>query len=435
MKKGIPFLWFAALLIAAFVLPASVRSAPQQAQTPVLIDRAGGAYNGVEVSLSADVAPAPGGIVTLTLTARPLRDAPDLTVQWELPDGGTLLDGPAVDSLGAVAAGESASITRRVQFDAATVHEVRARASYFPNDATSLAATGVLFFNVRDGDPTASDLDPRFQPYEPPALRQTIDKSHLAGTTGRAADGCFNVTGLLSRENKMPVAVVVPETPAPAVPRYSGQYQDQLGSAVPVHHMLVEMREEDTFSDDSYGHTVTDANGRFNFSFCDDDGFLNDELELYFRVCSEVRDGPNLIARIEETDEQELYCWDSGTKDSEGGGVDFDLSIYRLNQAQASIFNIGDAIYWGWRYLEQQYRPTRPSSIDRSPSTGKGARARKVRSTPTTARRWYWPTTHPAATSGTIRSSSTNGATSPTTSSVATRTPAARIRCPASTRA
>ena len=75
--------------------------------------------------------------------------------------------------------------------------------------------------------------------------------------------------------------------------------------------------------------------------FLDRDGVLNR---------SEVRDGNSLIARIEETDEQELYCWDSGTIDSEGGNVDFDLSVYRLNQTQASVFNIADAIYWAWRF-------------------------------------------------------------------------------------
>lgn len=336
------------LLIAASV-SAQANTVPVAAQAPILVDRAGGAYNGVEVTLTADQAPTPDGIVTLTLTARPLRHAPDLTVMWELTDGGTLLDGAAVEVLGSVDAGESVSTTRRVRFDDDGVFGVRAKALYFPNDATSLAATGVLFFSVRADNPTASDLDPRMPTYEPPTVRRTVDKSHLAGATGRAADGCFNVTGILTRENRMPTAVVVPETPAPAVPRYMGQYQNQLGSAVPVHHILVEMREEDTFSDDSYGHTVTDGNGRFNFSFCDDDGFLNDELELYFRVCSEVWDGPR-IARIEETSEAELYCWDSGTIDSEGGNVNFDVSVYRLNQIQASVFNIADALYYASRF-------------------------------------------------------------------------------------
>ena len=356
MKKGMSVLWLVVLLAGALVLPATVRSAPASFQPPAtLIDRAGGAYNGVEVTLAADAAPAPGGLVTLTLTARPLRDAPNLIVQWELPDGGELLGGPAQESLGAVAAGQSARATRQARFATAGVYGVSARALYAARAGVSLAARGVLFFDVRAGRPSASDLDPRTPVYTPPLARPTIDKSALAGASGRAADGCFNVHGILARENKMPRAVVVPEgPPTPAVPLYAGQYDNQLGSAVPVHHILVEMREEDTFSDDSYGHTVTDANGRFNFSFCDDDGVLNDELELYFRVCAEVRDGNNLIARIEETSEQELYCWDSkddsGTIDSEGGDVDFDLNVYKLGQKQSQVFNIADAIYWGWRF-------------------------------------------------------------------------------------
>jgi hypothetical protein len=352
MKKIAPVFWFVVLLVAAFALSFSVRAGPVTAQTSsTLVDRAGGAYNGIEVTLSADAAPAPGGTVTLTLTARPLRDAPNVYIEWELPDGGTLPDGPSFEKLGQVAAGEVVTTTRHIRFDGTGTYQVSAKAYYFPNDATSLAAVGVLFFTTGPGAPVASDFDPRTPIYTPPAAKRTIDKSHLARATGRAADGCFSVSGLLSRENKMPFAEVVDEgTPAPAVPRYVGKYQDQKGSAVPIHHILVEMREEDTISDDSYGHTLTDANGKFTFNFCDDDGFLDDELELYFRVCAEVRDGNHLIASIKTLDEQKLYCWDSGIIESEGGNVDFDLSVYRLDQTQASVFNIADAAYWAWRY-------------------------------------------------------------------------------------
>ena len=348
MRQQARFVPFALLVLVAALLPAVAR--PVDAQpAPDLVDRAGGPYNGIDVTLTADAPPAPGGVVTLTLSARPLRAAPTLYVEWSLPDGGTL-DGPALEQLGPVASGQTTTITRHARFDAAGVYAVQAKAFYAADPGRTLAALGVLFFTVGDR-PTVTDLDPRTPVYAPPADRPTVDKSALAGGSGRAADGCFNVTGLLSRENKMPSAVVVPEPGLPpgTPPIYNGVYTDQTGSAVPVHHILVEMREEDTFSDDSYGHTVTDANGRFNFSFCDDDGFLNDELELYFRVCAEVRDGNNFIARIENEDDRELYCWDSGTIDSEGGTVDFDLSVYRLNQAQASVFNIADAIYWGWR--------------------------------------------------------------------------------------
>ena len=137
MNKIAPVVWFAVLLVAAFLLPSSVRSAPAAAQVPsTLIDRAGGAYNGVEVTLEADAAPTPGGVVTLTLTARPLRDAPNIYIEWELPDGGELLGGPAEETLGPVAAGESVTITRQARFDAASIYQVSAKAFYFPNRAT-----------------------------------------------------------------------------------------------------------------------------------------------------------------------------------------------------------------------------------------------------------------------------------------------------------
>ncbi|HRQ13209.1 MAG TPA: hypothetical protein PK205_07880 [Promineifilum sp.] len=354
MKKIAPVLSLALLLIAAFVLPAAVRPSFVAAQTPAtLIDRAGGTYNGIEVILAADAAPAPGDTVTLTLTARPLRAAPNVYVEWALPDGGELLGGSATETLGPVGIGETVTLTRQARFPAG-VHQVSAKAFYFPNRATSLAALGVLFFDVRPDSPTAATLDPRTPVYSPPTARPTIDKSGLAtsGPIDRAADGCFNVHGILTRENRMPITSVVsePGLPPGTPPLYAGSYQDQLGSAVPVHHILVEMREEDTISDDSYGHTVTDANGKFTFNFCDDDGFLNDELELYFRVCAEVRDGNSLIATIKNLDEQKLYCWDSGTIDSEGGDVDFDLTVYKIGQTEASVFNIADSLYWAWRF-------------------------------------------------------------------------------------
>ena len=153
-------LWVAAgfLLI---LLPVSISTAQNARPAPILEDHAGGAANGVEVTLAADRAPEPGEIMTLTVTARPLQPAADLQILWELPDGGQLLGGGTEDSLGAVAAGESVTLTRQARFDGPGVYEVRARAAYFPNRATSLAASGVLFFTVRQGAPSASDLDPQ----------------------------------------------------------------------------------------------------------------------------------------------------------------------------------------------------------------------------------------------------------------------------------
>ncbi|MCX6046283.1 MAG: hypothetical protein NT075_14320 [Chloroflexi bacterium] len=340
---------FSLLVILTLTLEFSLPALPVQAQAPVaatLIDEAGGAYEQIEVVLRADQAPAAGGVATFTFTAKPLRNAPDLAVIWELPDGATLLGGGASETLGVVAAGQTVQQTRQVQFPQAGIYTVSAKAVYHPDAATSLTAMGILFFTINDGQSTASDLDPRTPRYTPPTVKPTIDKSGKAVAAGAASpnapQGCFNVTGFLTRGERQP-------TP-------SG-YLDVGGSAVPVHNILVEMREEDTISDDSYGHTVTDANGHFEFHFCDDDGFLNDELELYIRVCAEVWDGPNKIARIDDYDDDELYCFDSGTIDSEGGTVDFDVTAYAINSAEAQIFNIADSIYWAWKYWNNSGGP------------------------------------------------------------------------------
>ena len=332
----------------------------------VLVDEAGGLYNGVSVTLAADRPPTPGAAVTLTLTARPLRDAPDLVVEWELPDGGTLLDGPLTGSLGPVTAGQSATATRRVLFASEGVYEVRARARYFPNDATSLAATGVLFFTVRPDEPVASDLDPRVVAYQAPPARTTIDKSRAAEAGIQSADGdpCFNVSGTIARANKLPYAVPINDVPPRPVPRYRGVYLDQTGSAVPVRNVVVELREEDSVSDDSYGHTVTGDLGRFTFNFCDGDGVLDDELELYYRVCAEVRAGSSLIAQVREWDSRNLYCWDSPVLESGGGDVDFDLQSYDINSTQAKVFNIAEAVYWAWRFWNAN--ATQSPAFDRS---------------------------------------------------------------------
>lgn len=315
---------------------------PVHGQVPQqLIDVAGGTYNGIEVTLRADRAPLPGEVVTFQLSATPLLPASELTITWELPDGGDLLGGSAISTLASSGANVSVEQTRQVQFPRPGIYTVRAQATYHPNAATTLSALAVLFFDVRPEGTLVSDVDPRTPRYVSPAAKPTIDKSGLVVSADAwgpdIPDGCFSVTGFLTREERQPLA---------NPPRYV----DQLGSAVPVHNTLVEIREEDLISDDSYGHTVTDANGKFDFHFCDDDGVFDDELEIYYRVCAEVWEGPNKIARIEHASEQEIYCFDSRVIDSEGGTVDFDLEVFTINSIQAQVFNIGHSLYWAWRY-------------------------------------------------------------------------------------
>jgi hypothetical protein len=87
-----------------------------------------------------------------------------------------------------------------------------------------------------------------------------------------------------------------------------------------------------------------------------------------------------------------LYCWDSGTKDSEGGTVDFDVAVYRLNQIQSMVFNIADALYYARKFWNDNTGGVSPF-FDRS--------VRVFCSTTMIAASWSLPTTPPALTSGT----------------------------------
>ncbi|MEZ4556397.1 MAG: hypothetical protein R2854_08110 [Caldilineaceae bacterium] len=186
--------------------------------------------------------------MAFTLAASPYQPAPDLVFTWELPDGGELLDGPVDGSAGAVAARGTAQQSRQVRFPGPGTYTVRAVAAYRPEASVHYSAAGVLFVTVdATGGITISDQDARLPVYTRPRVKPTLDKSDrvVAADADMTTDGCFYVTGILTRNER-----------APSVNTGTGAgfYTDQGGSARPVHHMLVEMREEDTFSDDSRLH-------------------------------------------------------------------------------------------------------------------------------------------------------------------------------------
>src|SRR3954469_17598870 len=84
-------------------LPAFAQSQP----TVGYDDRAGGHGHRIAVVLHADHAPNAGELATLTLTATPELDAPDLLFEWLMPEGVELLNGVAAESAGAVSAGHT----------------------------------------------------------------------------------------------------------------------------------------------------------------------------------------------------------------------------------------------------------------------------------------------------------------------------------------
>ena len=87
---------------------------------------------------------------------------------------------------------------------------------------------------------------------------------------------------------------------------------------IPLAGIGVEFRESDLVFDDSYGTLGTDANGNVIGSFCDDDGILDDELEIYLRLTAERGDP---IVYVEDSSYiDEKYEYDTGEVASEEAG-------------------------------------------------------------------------------------------------------------------
>jgi hypothetical protein len=91
----------------------------------------------------------------------------------------------------------------------------------------------------------------------------------------------------------------------------------------------------------SYGTVLTDSNGNFSKSFCDDDGWFDDTLEIYYRLVTERRDGGGGVVYVEDSSWiDEKYEYDSNTVSSGGGTINYNLN---LDMTWSGMFNIVDA--------------------------------------------------------------------------------------------
>ncbi|MEZ4863278.1 MAG: hypothetical protein R3C14_18320 [Caldilineaceae bacterium] len=318
------------LILCGAMLPA----APLYAQSTGIVDHAGGPRARIEVILQVDRAPAPGEVATLTVAATPLVNAPDLQVRWVLPDGGELLGGSTEQMMGPVAAGQRVQVSRQARFAAPGVYQVAAVVGYQPNAAMHLGAAGVLFFTVDGaGHSTASDQDPNAHSPMGETVPTTVETvAQAAGVTQSNDDPCFTVSGTVRRIER--------------TPNQTGYDADVL---VPVKFARIEMREEDIVFDDSYGESKTDANGGYSFSFCDDDGLFDDELELYVTVYAERYVGNDLIVYVTDSSYiDETYEFNSQVlADRPAGSYTINLT---LTERSSAVFNIVDAIFDAWQF-------------------------------------------------------------------------------------
>lgn len=323
------------LILAAVALLILLAAPARGMAGSTLQDRTGGPRQRILVTLEADALPTPGDLTTLTMEVTPLADAPDLQVRWHLPEGVELI-GEAEESLGPVAAHQTVRVVRQVRFPAGGPFKVMAQATYAPAESMRFGATGVLFFTVRDfgSEVTTQDPDARRPDAAPmPTSVERIDEAEAQRAPN--GDPCFTVRGQIRRTDR---------------PLTSAGYGPNV--IVPVHDAYVELREEDTLFDDTYGEGLTDEEGRYSFSFCDDDGVLDDELELYIRLYAEVKaSNGDTISYVEDSSWiDEMYEFDSNVIESEGGTYDINSD---LDNFQSEVMNINDAILEAWTFWNE----------------------------------------------------------------------------------
>ena len=329
--------WLACMMIFSLLFAARPAAAQGAGAGGPAEDRFGGPRYGVNVILKADQAPLPGGVATLTMTATALMNAPDLTIQWIMPAGVELVGAPS-ESFGAVSVNQVVSSQRQVRFPASGVFKLASLASLSFGSQAQFGASGVLFFTVQPGGSQVSEQDPNARNAMGSKIPTVATfQPAAAGHGPQAATGCFDITGVVTRIDRNP--------------RASAEEDFYPDERIPVSHAVVYVREEDTLFDDDYAELLTDDNGNFSTSFCDDDGWFDDELEIYVRVRAEIRSGDDTIVEVEDSSwVDEVYEFDSGVRAGESGSFNFNMD---LDETQSGIFNIADSIFRAWSFWNE----------------------------------------------------------------------------------
>ncbi|MBX2997772.1 MAG: hypothetical protein KF893_04620 [Caldilineaceae bacterium] len=331
----------AVVVLLGALLGLMLYTSPAQAHDVVDGDRNWG--SGVVVTLTYDRAPRPGEIVTINATVESLVAAPELTVVWTLPAGAELIGGGTVDRFTDVAAKQMLLSVRQVRFPSEGLHALEVTAVAHPAAEFQLIGARTLYFTVKAEGGAVSQRDPNL--VNPKGSQMPTIEVESVEATNRAAnaDPCFTISGKVTRLERVPALIGDP-------PMWGLQDAGQ----VPVRFARIEIREQDTFFDDSYGETKTDANGNYSFpQFCDNDGIGDGHLELYVRLYADIysnttSNAHNVSYVTDSSWWDDLYYFDSAFINSSAGGT-FTRN-FELNTVQSGIFNIADTILDGWNF-------------------------------------------------------------------------------------
>lgn len=296
----------------------------------------------VEIAVSTNRAPGPGEIADLQVTVIAHTATPTMTVQWSLENGGELLGGPTSVTFTTVATHQPVQMSRQVRFAKAGVYRVTVVAGIQPVAAVGYGVADVLFFLVKaDGSSSVTRIDPAAQSpmgaTVATTMRQIESPARMTQATGD--DPCYTISGTITRMERT------------AISGGSGY----ITSTVPVRFAHIELMELDALFDDSIDEGITDANGQYSYSFCDNDGIGDTELELYLILYASIYDPGQAdwddfeVVYIEDSSWiDEMYEYQSALLTVDNGGS-YDLSM-ALNRNESGPFNIADAIYDAWNF-------------------------------------------------------------------------------------
>jgi hypothetical protein len=326
--------WLHGCLVTLIALGSLLNARPAFAQGGRrAVDEDGEWRDRIHLTLTAEVVGPQ--TVHLALAAVPELAAPTLQVTWEVGTA-QLAGGPANETLTGVAVNQTVQQSRSAALPGPGVYPLAVYVTYQARPGAQYGAAGMVFAIVdAAGGVTLTTSDPNarspMHSIIPAEVTQVSSEAETAGIGATFDDPCFSVSGTVSRIDRMNTQ--------------SGRAAD---TRVPVRNALVEMREEDTLFDDSYGERLTGADGAFSFSFCDDDGIFDDELEIYIRLRAELRSGGSTVVEVEDSSYiDEVYEFDTNTKSGEGGTFEFHLVPDAM---QSGVLNIADAVFDAWSF-------------------------------------------------------------------------------------
>lgn len=312
------------------------------AHDDVVVGADGTTHAPVEISLRTDHAPVPGETITFDVIVTPHETAPVLTVKWLVENGAELLGGSSTVVLPNVPSHQAVPMSRQVRFPGAGIYKVTVAAAIQPAIGISYGAADVLFFIVNaDGSSTMTRVDPTAK--SPMGSTMATTMRQLAPTARIAQnasdDPCYTIAGQITRMERT------------AISGGTGY----ITSTVPVRFAHIELMELDDLFDDSIKEGITDNEGRYSFSFCDNDGIGDTELELYLMLYASLYDPSQVdwddfeVVYIEDSSWiDEMYEYQSELLTVDNGGT-YDLSM-GLNRDQSGPFNIADAIFDAWNF-------------------------------------------------------------------------------------